>query len=151
MKNLAITVIAMALVLGVYERYKKKEAESHIHAAYVAQGLLLANGIKNQIFQYYRETGRLPTSNAEVGLPLPELFASGTIARIAIGAGGVIAIHFRGMSGQSDDQIRLAPDVTQPGSEIVWRCTTSSFKNITAWAPQCRFDDRISDAKRKAP
>lgn len=141
MKNFIITVIAVALTLGGYEWYKNRESEQYIGVAYISQGLSLASSVRVQVAMHYQQTGKLPSSNAEIDLPPPEQFVSESISQMEITEGGVITIKYNEKSGVKDGLLYLTPDISKPHMGILWTCTTPSFKDIAAWAPQCKYKE----------
>lgn len=67
-------VIAMSLVLGVYEWYNMKRSKQYVSMAYISEGLSSGAAVKMNIEEYYFETGEFPSSNQELNLPAPEEF-----------------------------------------------------------------------------
>lgn len=138
-KQFLVTVLAVALTLGAYEWYQRHEREKYISKAYIAQGLALASGLKTRIAAYYQDMGELPASNAALGLPEPDAFANGSIARVTIGKGGAITIQYNEKAGVKDGVLILSPDVGRPHLGIVWTCQTPSFKDIAVTMPMCEY------------
>ena len=139
MKNFVMTVIAVAVTLAAYEWYKRIEVKKHIAAAYISEGLTLASGVKNHVAGYYQDKGKLPSSNADVGLPPAGQFVGASVAGLEITERGVITIRYNDKSGVKEGILKLIPDVSKPHMGISWLCTTPSFKGIETWAPQCKF------------
>lgn len=135
MKKILTVVIVLVVAMGIFEWYKKR----FVAAAYVSEGLALAVTIKNQVAMFYDEYGRFPSSNQELDLPGPEQFAAQSIASLAISNGGAITVTFNELSGTDGGTIQMVPDTTNPAVGVRWRCETPSYKNISDWAPQCKF------------
>lgn len=91
---------------------------------------------KMRVVAFREERGQWPSSNEELGIPLPSDFASGAISELRVSAGGVTTATFNEKSGVKNGTLRLTPHV---GIDVRWECTTPSFTDIDRWAPQCSY------------
>jgi hypothetical protein len=139
MKRFLTVLVALVLALGVFEWYNNYRTKKFVAAAHVAEGLALAVSIKNQIAYFYSETGKLPSSNQEIGLPEAEQFVGQSLTSLAVSDGGAITLTFNELSGVKDGIIRLVPDASNPAMVVQWQCVTPNYKNIGGWAPQCKY------------
>jgi hypothetical protein len=138
-KTVAIAVMVLLAAGGWFlYRAAEKKRQRYMQAAYITQGLALANSAKIRVIMSHDEKGNWPSSNEEIGLPPSSDYASDVISGLSISEGGVINVTFNGKSGVKDGKLRLTP---HEGMDIRWQCTTPSFKEIETWAPQCTYEE----------
>ena len=116
--------------------------ETMLARARIMEGMLVAQSVKLQITEFYMTNGRLPSSNAMLGLPPARDYVRNAITGLEVMTGGAIVMRFNGQSGVEGGELRLKPDVSKPHMGIAWQCTTPSFRDIAAWAPDCRYTGR---------
>lgn len=84
-----------------------------------------ASQLKTAFAEALQVEGRAPSSNAQIGLPAPERYADGSLTRLAIENGAVVA-HFKTGSSNPNARFRLVP--SSPGADIGivrWKCETN--------------------------
>ena len=148
MKTLIAVITSIVLALGLFQWNAKCRSAQYVAAARVAEGLALATSIKHEVAYFYVENGRFPSSNKELGLPGPEQFVGQSLTRLAISAGGVIAITFNELSGVKGGVIRLLPDTSNLAMGLQWRCETPNYKDIGKWAPQCKYTPQSASGEQ---
>ena len=84
-----------------------------------------ASQLKAAVAEAIQVEGRAPSSNAQIGLPAPERYADGTLTRLAIESGAIVA-HFRTTNASPNPRFRLVP--SSLGADVGierWRCETN--------------------------
>lgn len=91
----------------------------------LANAMAAASQLKTAFAEALQVEGRTPSSNAQIGLPAPERYADGSLTRLAIENGAVVA-HFKTGSPNPGARFRLVP--SSPGADIGivrWKCETN--------------------------
>lgn len=84
-----------------------------------------ASQLKAAFAEALQVEGRAPSSNAQIGLPAPERYADGSLTRVAIENGAVVA-HFKATNTGPNPLFRLVPASAGADIGIVrWRCETN--------------------------
>ena len=84
-----------------------------------------ASQLKAAVAEAMQVEGRAPSSNAQIGLPAPERYADGSLTRVAIENGAVVA-HFKTSNASPNPRFRLVP--SSPGADagiVRWKCETN--------------------------
>lgn len=131
---------ATALKNQVAEQRSKEEArkQKFLTASYRAEGLQVAASAKVAVVESYFNTGKLPSSNAEVGMSAPDEFQTQSLRSMRIGDGGVITLTYDAKSGVDGGIIQLVPDLDNTYN-IQWKCTSPDFRDIAETIPQCSY------------
>lgn len=91
----------------------------------LANAMAAASQLKTAFAEALQVEGRTPSGNAQIGLPAPERYADGSLTRLAIENGAVVA-HFKTGSPNPGARFRLVP--SSPGADIGivrWKCETN--------------------------
>ena len=84
-----------------------------------------ASQLKAAFAEALQVEGRAPSSNMQIGLPAPERYADGSLTRLAIENGAVIA-HFKASKTSPNPRFRLVPASAGADIGIVrWKCETN--------------------------
>ena len=84
-----------------------------------------ASQLKTAFAEALQVEGRAPSSNVQIGLPAPERYADGSLTRIAIENGAVVA-HFKAANANPNPRFRLVPSSAGADVGIVrWKCETN--------------------------
>jgi len=86
--------------------------------------LAAASQLKTAFAEALQVEGRAPSSNAQIGLPAPERYADGSLTRLAIENGAVVA-HFKTGSPNSNPRFRLVPSGGADIGIVRWKCETN--------------------------
>ncbi|MDO8331512.1 MAG: pilin [Fluviicoccus sp.] len=105
----------------------------------VAEGLTVASSVKVQVAEYYMTEGKLPSSNAMLGLPHAKEYVRNAIIGLEVQTDGTIVVKYNEKSGVKNGELRLKPDVSKMHMGIAWLCLSPSFRDIATWAPGCRY------------
>lgn len=111
---IAIIGILAAIAIPMYQDYTAR--------AHVTEGLGLAASAKLAVSEVYAETGKLPSSNAEAGLPPMHEFDGNYTESVEVLGTGWIRITYSDDSNVAGAMLRLTPDVSSLGA-IQWTCT----------------------------
>lgn len=115
MSTVAVVAILAAIALPAYQDYTVR--------AHVGEGLVLSDGIKTAIAEYYAVHHRLPRDLAALDMPVPVgMYTQGV--RVEDGA---IAITFKAATGAGMEGrvLRLTPYATPRGA-LVWQCGSAA-------------------------
>lgn len=102
----------------------------------LTEGFRVADGVRTAYAEYYSNTGKLPTGNADIGVQPPETFRGKSIKRIDVSERG-IAITYNDQTGVDDGRVLLEP-VPVDGN-VTWKCSSSSYADIAALIPTCEL------------
>ncbi len=86
-----------------------------------------ASQLKTAFAEALQVEGRAPSSNAQIGLPAPERYADGSLTRLAIENGAVVA-HFKATSASgatANPRFRLVPSGGADIGIVRWKCETN--------------------------
>lgn len=113
----AIIAILAAIALPAYQDYTIR--------AQISEGLVVASGAKNAVWDFISNTGRLPPSNTSAGLATSTSISGNYVASVQV-AGGSITIT---MGNQANTRVigrtvDLSP-VTGSGGSISWTCKSA--------------------------
>ncbi|MFK7824624.1 MAG: pilin [Oligoflexales bacterium] len=135
-KKIFITVfVAVIAALFTYEKFYKIRYKQ---AAYISEGIVQATRIKNHVMEYYMTTGKLPSTNNDLGIAPPEQFKSESLVSLEVSKGGIITLTFDRKSGVKNGIIQFSPKVRETMNPQ-WACTTPSYQKISSYYPQCKY------------
>jgi type IV pilus assembly protein PilA len=91
---------------------------------------------KVALSEYYMSNGHWPASAQEAGLGAPGSFAGAAVARIDVGANGVVVVTLndRLVRGAT---VRLTPEITSSGL-VDWHCSVPGNDVLRRYLPACR-------------
>lgn len=92
------------------------------------------------VAESFMTTGKMPTSNAEAGLPAAESYRGRSLRAAQVIPDGRIRLLFDGESGHEGGIIELVPDVGHLDSMgVQWRCETHDYPQIIRAVPSCDY------------
>ena len=99
-----------------------------------------AGSMKTSIAEYYASTGKMPGTNAAVGLSEPTAYRGQTLRSATVEPDGSITFEFDANSGHDGGRIRLIADVEAANAMgVQWRCETGDYPLIVRALPACTF------------
>ena len=114
----AIIAILAAIALPAYQDYTIR--------AQVSEGISLADGAKTAVWDFIANTGRMPPSNASVGLASPTSIIGNYVHKLDA-TGGIITVTYgRNANKKISGLTLLMSPSTQTGS-IPWRCRSTTL------------------------
>ena len=113
---------------GVGQIRARKEA--------LTEGFRVADGVKTAYAEYYSNTGKLPTNNAEIGIQPPETYAGKSIKRIDVSERGIV-IAYNDETGVDDGRVLLEPEPVD--GNMTWKCWSESYVDIKGMVPMCEY------------
>ena len=115
----AIIGILAAIALPAYQDYTAR--------AQMSEAMVLADGQKGAVTEYYADKGVFPGSNASAGIADAASIAGKYVAQVAVGTSGVITATMKASqvaAGIKSATLSLEPN---PGSgSVTWTCTSSA-------------------------
>jgi type IV pilus assembly protein PilA len=120
---IAIIAILAAIALPAYQNY--------VGRSQLAEGMILADGVKTAVAEIWTTTANAPTSNATANLAAPASINGKYVSSVTVGAGGAVVALMKSTSVSSCIQgatVTLTP-AFPPGnqvSDIKWSCTSSA-------------------------
>ena len=96
-----------------------------------------ASMVRVALSEYYMSNGRWPANAREAGLGTPESFAGGAVARIDVGANGVVVVALDDTLAQGA-RIRLTPAANPRTYAVDWQCSTEGADALRRYLPGCR-------------
>ena len=92
------------------------------------------------VTEFYMNSGRMPASNAEAGLPEPGSYKGQSLRSLEVSEGGELTLTFDAESGVDGGTIEWLPDLTGIESMgVQWRCQTRDFPQIVRALPNCDY------------
>jgi len=116
----AIIGILAAIAITAYQNYTMR--------AQVAEGLSLAGGAKNAIWDYYAQHGVFPTSNQSAGLTSAASISGNYVSSIAVtgaASAGLITITYGNHANANINGKTLYLSGAGSQGSLSWVCTTS--------------------------
>ncbi|WP_028916435.1 pilin [Pseudoxanthomonas sp. J35] len=111
----AIIAILAAIALPAYQDYLVRTQ--------VSDGLSLAMGAKNAVWEYTSNTGGMPANNAAAGLPDPADIKSKYVERITVGPTGIeVAFGNAANAAIAGQTLVLSPYTGANAGSINWSC-----------------------------
>ena len=104
----------------------------------LTDGLRAADGAKTAFAEYYSNTGKLPTGNADVGLPEPDAFRGKAVRSIAVSEQG-ITVTYDASSGLAVGSVLFEAQADAGSGSVTWRCSSSSYREIKMLVPMCEY------------
>jgi type IV pilus assembly protein PilA len=123
----AIIGILAAIAIPAYQDYSRR--------AYVADGLQMADSIKNGMSEYYAASGLWPSNNSDAGLPsIPASINTKSIRSVQVNSSQII-ITFNTVV---DSGKTLILQGNANGGSLKWDCRSSGTLNIRYRPSSCR-------------
>ena len=114
----AIIAILASIAIPAYQNY--------LIRAQVSEGMVLADGAKAAVWDYFSNTGQLPPSNLTAGLASAKSITGSYVSNVNV-TGGLITVLFQGPKANSQiappQHLQLSP-ITGAGS-IAWTCSAT--------------------------
>ena len=113
----AIIGILAAIALPAYQDYTAR--------AQMSEALILADGQKTAVTEYYSDKGQFPSSNASAGISLAEDISGKYVALVGVTKGGVITASMKATgvaAGIKNGTLTLTP--TAGSGSVSWACTS---------------------------
>jgi hypothetical protein len=106
----------------------------------IREDLHVVDSMRVVIAEYFASSGKMPSSQAEAGLPPPEKYRGKTLKSAAMRPDGTIELAFDAQSGMDGGTIRFVPDISRADAMgIQWRCETNDYPLIRRAAPMCEY------------
>ena len=115
----AIIGILAAIALPAYQDYTAR--------AQMSEALILADGQKGAVTEYYADKGVFPGSNASAGIAAASDISGKYVAQVAVGTSGVITATMKASqvaAGITGTTLSLTP--TASSGAVKWACTSSA-------------------------
>jgi len=109
----------------------------------IRNDVVAVSGARVAVVESYMNSGRMPASNAEAGLPAAETYKGHSLVSLTVAEGGAITLHFDAASGVDGGAIEWLPDLTGVESMgVQWECSTHDFKQIVRALAGCTYTPR---------
>ncbi|HEY7872187.1 MAG TPA: pilin [Rudaea sp.] len=115
----AIIAILAAIALPAYQDY--------VIRSQVSEGSVLADTAKDGVWNYVASFGKMPTNNAETGIPQPTSIVGKFVGQVEV-VNGVVTVTFSSTGAQRANQaingrtLVLSPLFTGGSGSVVWKC-----------------------------
>jgi type IV pilus assembly protein PilA len=117
----AIIAILAAIAIPAYQDYLIRDQ--------VAEGFVLADGVKSAVWDFYSNTGGFPSNNRSAGIASSQSINGKYVSKVVV-TGGVITALFDGPQANSaitpTSQYLVLSPITGAGS-INWTCSKSTL------------------------
>ena len=150
---IAIVGILAVIALPAYQDYTAR--------AQVSEAILLMEGQKSAVVEYYADKGKWPKSNEEAGIADKSIIKGKYVAQVEVGGDGVITATMKNADVNSEIKgktVSLTPHATTAGAttgatatangSFTWTCTTGKTSGVaTKFLPSsCRPDATTSSS-----
>ncbi len=106
----------------------------------IRNDVFAVTGARVAVVESYMNSGRMPASNAEAGLPAASTYKGHSLVSLEVSEGGTIQLRFDAASGFDGGEIEWLPDLTGVESMgVQWECITHDFKQIVRALPGCVY------------
>ena len=115
----AIIGILAAIALPAYQDYTAR--------AQMSEAMVLADGQKGAVTEYYADKGVFPVSNASAGIAAASDISGKYVAQVAVGTSGVITATMKASqvaAGITGATLSLTP--TPSAGAVQWACTSNA-------------------------
>jgi type IV pilus assembly protein PilA len=120
-----IELMIVVAIIGILASIAIPAYQDYTIRAQVTEAFSLASELKGSIQEFRKDRGRLPSNNAEAGVPEPQFLIGNYVTRIEV-RNGAIHIQFGNNANRAIDQqtLTLQPLVVtgSPASPMSWRC-----------------------------
>ncbi|MBS9781434.1 MAG: pilin [Gammaproteobacteria bacterium] len=123
-----VELMMVAVIIGILAAISLPAYNSYKNRAKAVEALKLSSTARNQIADFYRQTGGLPADNTVAGLPQPDKLVGSYVQSVTI-KNGVIVVKFRDSDYALNDKVlSLHPRITigSPTTPIAFQCGTDS-------------------------
>jgi type IV pilus assembly protein PilA len=116
----AIIGILAAIAIPAYQTYTMR--------AQVSEGLVLAGGAKNAIWDYYAQHGVFPNSNQSAGLVSAGSISGNYVSSVTV-TSGLIKMTYGNHANSNLSNKVLFLSATSSAGTLQWNCTTHADTN----------------------
>ncbi|MBK8640437.1 MAG: pilin [Chromatiaceae bacterium] len=116
----AIIGILAAIAIPAYQDYTKR--------THVSEGMVLGDGVKTAIAEFYADVGHFPSNNASAGLATAASISGNAVTSVTVVDGAATILYNDKV--ESGNAIVLSP--FNAGGSIRWSCGDSAGSSITA-------------------
>lgn len=116
----AIIAILAAIALPAYQDY--------VIRSQVSEGLVLADGARLEVWNFYAQRGTLPADNTSANLPSPASITGKFVGSVTV-TNGIINVAYTGARVNQaifNGQLGLTPSVTGANTSLIWTCAAVS-------------------------
>jgi len=123
-------------VLAVLAAIAIPAYNSYLTRVQVSEGVVLADGAKRAVADFYTSHGQMPVNNVAAGLALPDDIHGKFTASVTVDNGMIVVIYGNEANRNiRNDSLKLSPWVS--GSQINWRCGSDEIQKQYL-PPSCR-------------
>ncbi len=114
-----IELMVVIAIIGILASVTLPSYAGKIHQAKIESSIQFTKFARDEISKFYKHNGNVPSTNAEAGLPEPELFISNETSRVDIIDGAIHITLGNRVSVQAEDKIvSIRPAVIDGESRI---------------------------------
>ncbi len=112
----AIIGILAAIAIPAYQNYTMR--------AQVSEGLVLAGGAKNAIWDYYAQNGTYPPSNHSAGLVSAGSISGNYVSSVDVTGGNIKITYGKNANSNLNNKVLYLSGI-YGGASLKWSCTTA--------------------------
>ncbi len=116
----AIIGILAAIAIPAYQDYTKR--------SHVSEGMVLGDGVKTAITEYFSDVGHWPAANASAGLATAASISGNAVTSVDA-AGGKIKITY---NDKVESGLLMVLSPVAVGGSIKWHCNGAAGSTISA-------------------
>lgn len=114
----AIIAILAAIAIPAYQDYTIRSQ--------IGEGIVLASGAKNGVWDYHSAYGAFPADNTDAGLLAPTSIRGNFVTQVEVNSGVVDVTFGNSVNAKiSGSSVQLSP--FDEGGSIVWECSSPNI------------------------
>jgi type IV pilus assembly protein PilA len=128
----AIIAILAAIAIPAYQNY--------LIRAQISEGMILGDGAKTAVWDYYSSTGKLPVDNPTAGLISAQSIVGNYVSNVDVASGKITVLFGSPKANRQianpNQYLQLSP--TPGAGSITWTCSASATLNPEYLPSSCR-------------
>lgn len=117
----AVVAILAAIAIPAYQDY--------VIRSQVSEGAMLAEGSKTAVAEYYSNTGRMPSDNAQAGVAEASSIVGNYVSSVRVDNGNIVVSYGNRANSRLDDGVLVFKPEPQ-GNAIRWSCDSEAGSTI---------------------
>lgn len=137
---MVVAIVALGLgflAVPVFMAVAVSQYQDYVERSQVAEGAMLADGMKAAVAEYHAQHAAFPADNAAAGLGAPEQISGSFVSRMTVHADGRIEATYSAQSPQAANAaldgatLEFTPQAS--GDGITWQCSSATIAQ--KWCP----------------
>jgi hypothetical protein len=105
----------------------------------MVEGVPIASRMRPVILDYYYGKGKLPATNADLGLLAPDQYRGKLLQSATVLSEGRVELVFDAQSGVDGGRVLFTPLIRSGTTHVEWSCETPDFPLIQCAVSECNY------------